>query len=279
MASTSGTGVGAVLDEAVNLPAAATNCSNTGTCPQQRVHAHSAITGSKGNTLYHFDYGSCSPSSNSCYSATDDTPFTGGAGAQSYTFVQQSDIDGATQALQQASAPNAQQVLQGQLKANESWIGTQACKPQKTAANHVANDKAANVTVTITLTCTGEVYDQNGALASAKQMLQDQAASNPGNNYALAGAINATLLNAQLAGTNGTVGVTVDVKGTWIFQLSAAQKQDLARMLAGKKKVAAVDLLQQQKGIKQAQIQLTGGDQDTLPDNPQVIAITIQPGA
>lgn len=207
-----------------------------------------------------------------------DTPFTDGTDAQNYTLVQQSDIDRATNALQQANEPNAQQLLQGHLNANESWIGTPACKPQ-TTANHVANDKAANVTVTITFTCTGEVYDQSGALEAAKQMLKDQAASDPGNNYALAGAINATLQNAQFADANGTVGVTVDVKGTWIFQLSAAQKQDLARMLAGKKKAAAQGLLQQQKGIKQAQIQLTGGDQDTLPDNPQEITITIQPSS
>ncbi|MBA2681849.1 MAG: protein kinase, partial [Ktedonobacteraceae bacterium] len=154
-----------VLDETVSVPAAPPNSVNPKQRPMQRVRAHYATGGAAGNIpaqTFSFVSSACAPINPVCYSAFNDAPFIGGTDAQNYTFVQQGDIDGASRALQ-TLAPDPQQLLQGQLSASEQWIISPSCKPQ-TASNHAVNDKVANVTVTVTFACSGEAYDQKGAL-------------------------------------------------------------------------------------------------------------------
>ena len=272
------TNIQVVLDEAVNLPAAPPNYVNPNQRPAQRVRAHYATGGTAGNIAaqkFNLASPACVPANPVCYSAFNDAPFIGGTDAQNYTFVQQNDIDGASKALQ-AQAPDPNNLLQPQLSTSEQWIIPPSCR-SGTTSNHVVNDKVANVTVTITFTCSGEAYDQNGALESAKQELKENAAKDPGNDYELNGDINATLQNAPVIDTNGIVNVTIDTKGLWVFRLNDAKKQDLAKSMVGKKKLSVQDMLKSLKGIKNATIELNDGDQDTFPADPQRITINMQP--
>jgi VCBS repeat-containing protein len=265
-----------VLDEAVNLPAAL--AVNPNQRPTQRVRVHYAIGGAVGNIAaqkFFFATKACLTTNPVCYAAINDAPFIGGTDEQNYMFVQQSDIDGAAKALL-TLAPDPQQVLQDQISGNEQWIITPSCKSQINA-NHTVNDKAADVTVSITFTCAGEVYDKKGALAVAMQELKDIATNTIGNNYVLSGNINATQQNTQVTDAGGTVKVTIDTKGKWVYQLDAISKEDLAKTLAGKKKLEVQTILKTQKTFKSATIQLTGGDQDTCPTDPQQITINMQP--
>jgi serine/threonine protein kinase len=265
-----------VLDEPVSIPAAPPNYVDPKQRPMQRVRAHYATDGAAGNIgaqKFSFASGACIPANPVCYSASNDAPFIGGTDAQNYTFVQQSDIDGASKALQ-ALAPDPQQQLQGQLSASEQWIVTPSCQPQ-TTSNHAVNDKVPNFIVTVTFACSGEAYDQKGALEAAKQELKENAAKNPGADYMLNGDINATEPKAPALDANGVVNMTIDTKGTWIFQLSDTKKQDIARSVIGKKKLAVQDMLKSLKGIKNVTIQLNDGDQNTFPADPQNITINI----
>ncbi|GAC1358173.1 MAG: hypothetical protein NVSMB44_05240 [Ktedonobacteraceae bacterium] len=268
------TGIQIILDEAVNLHPAPLNYIDPLQRPTQRVRAHAATGGTIGNIAaqkFYFTSMACVPMSPVCYSAVNDAPFIGGTDAQNYTFVQQSDIDGATQALQNQT-PDAQQVLQGQLSPNEQWVILPTCKPQ-TVSNHAANDKAASVTVTITFGCSGEAYDQKGAMETAKQELKELAAKDPGDDYALRGDVDTTLQSAQLIDDKGNVTIVVATQGKWVFQLSATQKQELVKAMAGKQKLTVQNILKTQKGIKDASIQLYDGDQNTFPNDPQQITI------
>ena len=267
-----------VLDEAVSVPPAPPNYINPKMRPTQRVRVHHAISGVAGNIgaqQFSLISGACLPINPVCYSALNDAPFIGGTDAQNYTFVQQSDIDGASKALQ-AQAPDPQGFLQSQLSASEQWITMPSCKPQ-TTSDHNVNDKVASVTVVATFTCFGEAYDQKGAMEAAKLQLKEQATKDPGGDYALTGDVNVTVQNAQVVDTNGTVNVTIDTKGMWVFQLNDAKKQGLAKTLVGKKKLAAQTMLNSLKGIKSVTIDLQDGDQDTFPDDPQQIMIHTQP--
>ncbi len=189
--------------------------------------------------------------------------FTGGKDPQTYAVVQQSDINGAANTLEATYNPNAQQVVQGQVQANEQLIGSQRCLPT-VRSDHAAGDQAANVTVTVSFTCTGEVYDQQGTLAMAEQWLKQDATQNPGAGYALVGNIVTTQGQAQLADSQGTVSIPVTAEGVWVYQFGAAQEQAIATQIAGKKKSEAQTLLQQQSNVAQATIQLSGSG-DTLP--------------
>src|SRR5260370_16905455 len=121
-------------------------------------------------------------------------------------------------------------------------LGTPQCTPDVTS-DHKAGDQAASVTVTVSFTCTGEVYDRNGALSMAAKQLTTQAATRPGPGYTLAGKIATALAQAALAdASTGTIKLTVNAEGIWVFHCSATQKLSLAKLIAGKSKKNAHSL-------------------------------------
>lgn len=221
----------------------------------------------------------CEPSISNCGQAHDifnATAFTGGTDPQTYSVVQQSDIDGAANALEQANTPNAQQVLQGQVHANEQFIGTPQCTPNMTS-DHAAGDQANSVTVTVTFTCTGEVYSQDGALSMAVQLLTNQAATDPGPGYALAGNIATTVTNATLSNAGqGTVTLTINAEGVWVYQFNVTQEQALVKLMTNKKKQTVESLLLKQQGVVNVAIHLIGGDGTLFPSDPSQIKIVVQ---
>jgi VCBS repeat-containing protein len=255
-----------VLDATVTVPGG-------GTAP---VAAHNAQVGTVGNIASRaFCAPVCGASPGGSWRAWNDNPFTGGQDPHAYTYVQQSDIDGAANSMVSALAPGTQQGVQGKVNSNEHAIGSPQCKPHSNA-DHAAGDQATTVTVTVTVTCTLEVYDYNGALALASQLLQNQAKQNPGTGYALTGTILSTLTSATPAsGQSGTISLTVNSEGIWVFQFSDAQKQTLKASLAGKHKSAMLSWLESQPGVKTATIQITGSS-DLLPGDPSQIMLTIQ---
>jgi len=209
------------------------------------------------------------------YNLNNLSAFGGGQDAQTITVVKQGDIDGAANTLE-ANPPKAQQVLQAQVQANERLIGTPQCTPNA-SSDHKAGDKATSVTVTASFNCTGEVYDQDGALSMAAKLLTDQAATNPGTGYMLVGKVATALKQATPAdASTGTVRLTVSAEGMWVFAFSNAQKQSLAKLIAGKNKKNAQSLLSTQKGVDRVNMQVFGGDGNTLPTDPHQIAIIVQ---
>jgi len=84
---------------------------------------------------------------------TNKQPFTGGQDAQTYTVVQQSDIDGAAEPLKTATAQTATANIQQQLRTNEHLVGNTQCTSNVTS-DYNAGDRATQVTVTVATTCT-----------------------------------------------------------------------------------------------------------------------------
>ena len=263
--------VNVVLLQAVDLPAGSD--SNQ---PGMSVQVRAQQVGSNNNLAVN-DFWAHTIAENLpvAWNARNTTAFTGGTDPQNYTFVQQSDIDGAAKALE-ANVPNPQQALQGQVRSNERLIGSPTCQPTMTA-NHAANDKAANVTVSVSFTCRELAYDYNGALAMGAQMLKEQAIASTGSGYVQAGDVSATFSSAQVTdAAQGVVGVAVSAQGIWVYQPDDAQKQTIARMIAGKTRAEALAVFAGIKGIKRASIQLTDG-MDTLPVDSSLINIVVQP--
>jgi VCBS repeat-containing protein len=244
------------------------------------VAAHVAEVGPVGN----FPGGNCPVGStqgtfdyvdSANHEIRDWSAFSGGTDPQTYTAVAQSDIDNAANNLISANQPNAQQVVQGQLQQGEQLIGTPQCSPH-IRANHEAGYQTSSVTVTVSFTCTGEAYDQAGALMLAQTLLTTEAQSKLGTAYALVGQIKTNQVNATLD-DQGNVTITVNAEGVWAFQFSNAQKQALAQLIAGKSRQEAMNLLAAQTGVAQGDIQLAGGNGQTLPTDSQKITVVIQP--
>ena len=276
-----------VLDASVTLPAA----PPSGNYPRFNGPGHIQQVGAIGNFadpatlgcggfIYH-NVSNCPGTTygNVCWAVASYTAFAGGTDPQTHIAVAQSDIDGAANSLINANQPNAQQVVQAQMQANEQQVGTSQCSPN-ISSDHKVGDAASQVTVTVTFTCTGEAYDHDGARALASTLLTTQAASTPGAGYALVGHIKTQVTNATL-GSQGTVTVTVNAEGVWAYQFSDPQKQALAGLIAGKSEQEATQVLQAQTGVAQVSIHFSGGNGQTLPTDPQQITMVIQavPGA
>ncbi len=190
---------------------------------------------------------------------------------QTITTVQQSDIDNAANKLEAANAPNPQQILQGQILANEQLINAAQCNP-RVSSNHAAGEQAPSVTVTVAFTCTGEVYDQSGAGALAQQLLMNQAKSEFGPHYTNQGSLAATVTSAILTDAGqGTITLTVESSGTWVAQFDNTSLQALAAAIAGKTKQEAQAILSANKDIARAEIQISGSNGDVLPTDSHQI--------
>ncbi len=185
----------------------------------------------------------------------------------------QSDIDGAANPLIAALTSDAQKQIKA--RSNERLTGSPQCKPN-VISDHMSGDRATTVTVTVTVTCTGEAYDHDGALAVATQWLMQDASKSPGPIYALVGNVVTTQSSARVSDANqGTISVSVDAAGIWVYKFSAAQEQVLAKLIAGKKRATAQPLLSQQPGVMQANVQLSGGDGDTFPTDFRQIKFVV----
>ena len=120
---------------------------------------------------------------------------------QNYTVVQQSDIDTVANSFKQPAQQSAQTALDGLKHANEQFVNKPQCTNNVTSNPNVG-DKATSVTVSVTATCTGEVYDQAGAETIAANLLKGEADKDTGGNYALSGNVLSSITS-----------VTADSKG------------------------------------------------------------------
>ncbi len=279
-----------VLDATVTVPAASGSAKGYGVA---YAPAHVLQPGASGNIpgatpsdgrCFYFLWAQgkkCTPGYFShCWTIEPAGPFTGGQDAYSGLAIQQSDIDSAANSLISAHQPDALRVLQPQIHANERLMSAPSCAPQA-SANHQAGDHTAQVTVSVSFTCTGKVYNQQAALALITPKLRAQAAANPGAGYTLAGQIQLTVTNAApVPGEQGTMTLTINAAGIWAYHFTAAQIQHLAALLSGKSAQEATRLASSQPGVADVSIRL-GANQQTLPTDPQHITMAVQavPGA
>ena len=208
-----------------------------------------------------------------CWTIEPAKPFTGGQDAYDGPVVQQSDIDTATHDLLSANQPNPQEVLQPQMQSNEQLIDAPQCTANISPYQQ-AGDHAAQATVSLYYTCTAEVYDQKAAFALATRMLTAQATADPGTGYALVGHVKTDLISVVF-GDHGTMTLTIAARGVWAYPFTDAQKQQLAKALAGRSKPEAIQIAGNQPGVAYVTIHLID-NQQSLPTDPQQITVLVQ---
>ena len=266
---TDANGVQLVNDAAAMIPAATPPTEGSVT-----VSAHAIAAGVNGNiSAFDFDNVSCCTSG---VTVQNTAAFSGGLDAFSYAFVEQSDIDDVVNPFQASLTRTAQVSLKAQLHPGEQFVSSPQCMPGITS-DHQAADRATSVSVTVTVTCTGEVYDHQAAQSVAANLLRQEAARDPGPGYALVGNLVTDVRQVSLTDAKkGTLSLMVGAEGVWVYQFGAAQKQALAKLLAGRSTQNAQALLLEQKGVTAAAIQFSGSNENTLPSDPTQIIIVIQ---
>jgi hypothetical protein len=199
--------------------------------------------------------------------------FTGGQDPQNYSFLQQSDIDSVANSLKTALTPQGQRGLQSQRRASEQPATAPACSPTVTADQPVGDTgkDIKSATVTVSVTCTQEVYDQQGAQTLAETLLKTKATTDlPG--YALVGSLLTTIKQQSVDSKTNTVSLLATTKGTWVYQFSKAQQQALAKLIAGLTAAQAKAKLLSQPGVADVSIP---ADVGTFPSDPTQISIVI----
>jgi serine/threonine protein kinase len=209
------------------------------------------------------------------YKVFNEAAFSQGQDAETVAVVGQSDINTTAATLEHALTPAVQQALSAKLNANERFFGNPDCTATVTS-DHAAGDEATTVTVTVTMNCTVEAYDHDGAQAMARALLSNQTANNLGSDYGLVGNIATTVGQPTLVNSaNGTISLPVTAEGVWAYKWSDTQKQYLAKLVAGKSVQSAKALLQQQPGVGAVNLQLSGGNNATLPSDVSHIVVNV----
>jgi len=150
-----------------------------------------------------------------------------------------------------------------------------ACTPT-ISADHPVGSRTAQVTVTVVVTCHDEVYDRQAALRLAAISFTQETTTALGASYTLV--VQATTALLGVAVTNvkrGTLTLSIEVGGMWVYQWSPARLEALAKRIAGVPKQAALALLQSLEGVQSASIHLAGSEKTTLPTDPNRIIISV----
>jgi hypothetical protein len=239
----------------------------------QMVPAHALLAGVRGNAFHLDTARSCCHPGVSVVSSGD---FQGGQDASTYTYVQQSDIDTATTALMATLMDTGQNALKKQVAPSEQMVGTAQCVPD-TISDHAAGEQAKTVTVSVQVTCTGEVYDQQATQQLAEYLLKADVEKQVGPSYTLLNRITTTVSSIQKKDASGTLQLQVSASGLWSYQFGDAQKATFARLITGQKADQAVKILLQQPGVHNARINLFLAYNNTLPADPHQITVIWQP--
>ena len=235
------------------------------------VPAHAITTGSAGNIPFGALKGSCCGNG----IAVENQAFSGGQDPQHYTVVQQSDIDNVANPLLNPTEQSALNTLKGQRRTNEQFVGAPKCSPNVNA-NPPVGSRSQTVTVSVSASCSGEVYDHTGALEMAVTSLQNQASKVPGASYKLVGQIVPTIKQIQVVDVSkGTISLIIKADGIWEYNFTKALQAQLARQIAGKTQSVAQAILAGQQGVgKVVSISISSGN--TLPTDPTQIHFVIQ---
>ena len=192
--------------------------------------------------------------------------------------VQQSDIDQIAKPLLASLMQKAHSDFQSQLKPGEQLVNaTPPCSSPIVASNPGVGVIAANFTVIVSLRCSDSAYNPQTALPQAEDILKQMAAQQLGPGFNLVGNI-ATRVEQATPGKNGNVDVLVTASGTWKYQFAAAQKLDMAKLIARKTISEAKARLMQQTGVADASISVSGpiidlSGHNIAPDDLRAITI------
>ena len=236
------------------------------------VPAHAITGGTRGN-IRAFDFNNMVCCANNSVLVSNTVGFGGGQDPQKFTAVQQSDIDNAAAPFKQPLLQSASSKLNGMKHVNEQFIATPKCATHVTS-DHQAGDRATSVTVNVTATCAGEVYDKVGVDTIATNLLNAESIKQTGEGFVLSGNVVTTITQA-IADNKGRVVLFVNAQGMWVVQINDARKAKLASLIVGKTQDDATNVLLMQKDVSKVdRISISSGN--ILPTDAGQITIVVQ---
>ncbi len=259
-----------VTDVDANIPAESGSIPPT--LGQVTVSAHAVTPGSRGNIPLGDINQPC------CFTAIraiNTTSFQGGQDERDFSTVTKTDITSAAAPLKVTLNQSVQGALQGQLKNGEA-LQANPCSPTVTP-DHQIGQEAPTVKVTVSLTCSGIAYNTQELTNRAMQLLTTQATGKLGEGFSILG--NPDISITQASELNTKVILSFNAQSTWIYALSSAEQRHIKKIIAGKTKENAMQLLSSLPSIERVSMQFSGfGDDTRIPKNLSNIHLVILAG-
>ncbi len=259
-------GVALVTDQAAYLPAANLPDVGMATVPAQAVQV-----GPRGNIAPLDLNGLCCVAG---VSVKNTDAFMGGQNARDYPVVARQDVEAVAGPQSTTLTQQAQTSLQGQIRPNEQLASPAQCHPTL-HTDYLIGSEATRVTITLTVTCQAEVYDEQAVQQLASTALGERARSTLGAGYSVQGTIKTNV--AQVATTeaaHGTLSLLVGAQGTWGYQFSNAEINQLSRQIAGLPRQQALRLLKHNPHIQAVSITETW-NATSIPSDPAHIQMMV----
>lgn len=201
--------------------------------------------------------------------AKNTAAFTGGRDQRDFQIVTQKDISTPAATLKTTLITSMPGALQGQLSNGES-LHMLPCSPT-TTADHDPGDRATQVTVTVSYTCSGVAYNEKTLQAKVTQLQTIQALRKLGAGYTLAGDLQVSVKHTTIT---PRVLLSFISSGTWTYALTEQVQQHIKALVAGKSKTIALQILNSLPGVRSATI--NGVDQNTpLPKDQRNIHLIV----
>jgi hypothetical protein len=259
-------GVALVTDQAASLPAA--NLPDVGmtTVPAQAVQV-----GPQGNIAPLDLNGLCCVAG---VSVKNTDAFVGGQNARDYPVVARQDAETVVGPESSTLTQAAQASLQGQIRPNEQLASPAQCHPTL-HTDHPIGSEATHVTITLTVTCQAEVYDEQAVQQLASTILSEQAHTTLGAGYSVQGTIKTGVMQvATTEAAHGTLSLLVSAQGTWGYQFSNAEINQLSKQIAGLPRQQAQRLLKHNPHIQAVNITETW-NATSIPSDPAHIQMMV----
>jgi len=260
---TGSNGVQVITDQDANIPP-----DNPPVNGQATVTAHTVSVGSAGNIpAGDIDQQCCL----TAVKAVNTEAFTGGQNAREYLVVTKADINQPATVLTASLEKSERAALTAQLNPGEALI-TPPCNNQ-IITSHKTGDEAREVTVTLSETCTGIVYDAHNVYTNATQLITSKALKRLGTGYTPVGDTQVIIIHAKIIDqARGIATISVKCEAIYMYQLSPGEKKQLLHLIAGRTKPQAIHTLLSLPGVQGASINSASA---TLPTDPGRITIVV----
>ena len=244
------------------------------------VPAHAAVIGPQGNIAPLDLNGLCCMAG---ISVKNIAAFHDGQDAYDFPMVTQADIDHAAGPLIATLTAATQETLHAEVHENERLAGQVQCQPAVTP-DHPAGSDASQVSVSISVTCHAQAYDDGAVVRLVTGVLMQEAVTTLGTGYTLRGTISTTITPAGAPphAKPGTLTLLVTGQSTWDYQVRTTEQTRLTKLIAGLSRQQAVHVLQQQEQghLAAVHIQISGlwTDGSRLPTDPAHIHLVVTMG-
>jgi hypothetical protein len=173
-------------------------------------------------------------------------------------MVTQQDIDSAGSSIKANLAQSVQAALSQQVQSNETLVMPVPCNTA-VLPDHQAGSEASQLRVMVSETCTGEVYTTNALHDLLIKAMTQQAIQQLGTGYSLVGSEQSGITKATMNSRQGTVILQIKVAGTWMYQFSQAQQDQIKGSIRGKSKQEATALLLHMPDVQTVSIGIKNG--------------------